>query len=96
MGAFNLLGMFEAGADFESALSWHLKANHYPPVPDSMFAPCLEAIIRGADEDYDALVELPEGVLWRGETSAPAYAIIEGHHLDLFVEQVIARNSDVD
>jgi len=28
---------------------------------------------------------LPEGVLWRGETFAPASAIVEGHRLDGFL-----------
>ena len=29
----------------------------------------------------ETLIELPDGVLWRGQTHAPAYAIAEAHHL---------------
>lgn len=70
----------------ETALSMHLTSNHYPPVPTSMVKPCIEAIDNANAGDWNALVELPEGVSWRGETHAPTHAIIEGHHLDSFLD----------
>lgn len=78
----------EFGLSLERAVSIHLSANHYPSVPQSMVAPCVEAIHRGIEEDWDARVSLPEGVTWRGESTAPAYAIIEAHHLDEFIGEV--------
>ena len=71
--------------DLESAIAMHLQANHYPPVPTSMVQPCIDAIDAYHDEDYQRLIELPEGVSWRGETSAPASAIVEAHHLDAWL-----------
>jgi hypothetical protein len=71
--------------DLNSSLAMHLTANHYPPVPTSMVQPCIDAIDAYHDEDYERLIELPEGVLWRGETSAPASAIAEAHHLDAWL-----------
>jgi hypothetical protein len=71
--------------DLDSSLAMHLTANHYPPVPTSMVQPCIDAIDAYHDEDYQRLIELPEGVLWRGETSAPASAIAEAHHLDAWL-----------
>ena len=69
--------------DLESSIAMHLTANHYPPVPTSMVKPCIEAIDAYNDGyDLNKLIELPEGVLWRGNTHAPAHAIIEAHHLD--------------
>ena len=71
--------------DLNSSIAMHLQANHYPPVPTSMVQPCIDAIDAYHDEDYQRLIELPEGVSWRGETSAPASAIVEAHHLDAWL-----------
>ena len=73
--------------DLRSALSIHLTANHYPPVPTSMIEPCINAIDAFLEWDYDRMIDLPEGVLWRNQTSAPAHAIVEGHHLDAFIDE---------
>jgi hypothetical protein len=77
--------------DLKTALRWHLLSNHYPPVPESMIQPCLDAIEKAyqdhwGDASLSDLIELPEGISWRGESSAPAYAIIEAHHLDAFID----------
>lgn len=63
----------------------HLQSNHYPPVPVSMVDPCIEAIEACSAGDNGALIDLPEPVKWRGESQAPAYAIVEGHHLEPWV-----------
>jgi len=68
--------------DLEVALGYHLQGNHYPPVPVSMVQPCIDAIDAFYDEDFDREINLPEGISWRGKTSAPASAIIDAHHLD--------------
>ena len=70
------------GLDMESAIAMHLQGNHYPPVPPSMVQPCIDAIDAYWEDDSSREIELPEGVSWRGNTSAPAYAIIESHHLE--------------
>ena len=71
----------------EQAIGYHLQGNHYPPVPLSMVQPCIEAI--DAYHDFDAMreIEMPEGVFYKGRTTAPAYAIIEQHHLDAWLPQ---------
>jgi hypothetical protein len=74
--------------DLEMALSIHLQSNHYPPVPLSMVEPCIEAIDAYYDESYDRLIVMPEGVLYKGLTFAPASAIVEQHHLEWFIEPV--------
>lgn len=95
MGSTYALGLVESveeGAlDFERAILIHLQSNHYPPVPSSMVGPCLEAIkivqdAQYGDGDASDRVTLPAGIRWRGEESAPAYAIVEGHHLDSFIQ----------
>lgn len=81
MGYLSALDMSEQ-VDIHTALSWHLQSNHYPPVPKSMVQPCKEAIDAYWDGDTDIEIELPEGITWRDKTTAPAWAIIEGHHLE--------------
>lgn len=75
----------DGSVDLRAALSWHLTANHYPPVPTSMIEPCIKAIEAMQEEDADKEIRLPEGVSWRGKRTAPAWAIVEGHHLGSFV-----------
>ena len=80
--AINLLDL-----TLEDKVGMHLRGNLYPPVPLSMVQPCVDAINACWNEDYFAEIELPEGVLWRGETFAPASAIVEGHRLDAWVSE---------
>jgi hypothetical protein len=68
--------------DLETSIGYHLQSNHYPPVPLSMVQPCIDAIDAYWEDDLDRNIELPDGVLWRGEEYAPAWSIIESHHLD--------------
>jgi hypothetical protein len=70
----------------ENQIAIHLSANHYPPVPAIMVQPCVEAIDAVNDAGlWDLEIPLPEGVSWRGLTTAPAHAIIEQHHLDSWI-----------
>ena len=84
MGSLQAAEMAEM-LSIEDGISWHLKFNHYPPVPSSMVQPCLDAIEACLDEDYERLIHL-NGSFWRGNDSAPAYAIVEGHHLQSWIE----------
>jgi hypothetical protein len=71
--------------DFESALRWHLQSNHYPPVPAAMFDPCVAAIEAANEDDYDRQIDLTGIAEYQGKNSAPAWAIIDAHHLDAFI-----------
>jgi hypothetical protein len=68
------------------ALSIHLQYNHYPPVPLSMVPVCSAAIDAYNEGDYKRHISLPSEVFWRDNAYAPAYAIIEAHHLESFLE----------
>lgn len=84
------LAMELAGASRDLSLQHQIKIqlqnNHYPPVPTSMVFPCIDAITAVNEGDSERLIELPDGVLWRNQTSAPAYAIVDAHHLDPWVD----------
>lgn len=73
------------GLTLEQAVSIHLTANHYPPVPTSLVPVCIEAIENANEGEFDAPVNLPEGITWRGRADAPTFAIIESYHLGEFV-----------
>jgi hypothetical protein len=70
----------------EDQLAYHLRANHYPPIPAIMVGTCIAAI--DAVNDYDPYreIELPDGVSYRGSDAAPAYAIVEQHHLNAWLD----------
>ena len=73
------------GYSLEQSIAIHLSSNHYPPGPATMVGPCIQAIDASNEGALFDLIELPEGVLWKGKTKAPAYAIVENHHLDEWV-----------
>ena len=73
--------------DLETQIGYHLRGNHYPPVPLSMVEPCIDAIDAYHDEDYKRLITLPAPITWRGKDTAPASAIVEAHHLDAWLPQ---------
>ena len=85
--AYDLVSNDLLDLDLETQLRIHLTGNHYPTVPVSMVQPCIDAIDAYYDEDYNKLIEMPEGVSYRGEKFAPASAIIEQHHLDAWLPQ---------
>jgi hypothetical protein len=76
-----------ADLDLEQGIAYHLQGNHYPPVPLSMVQPCIEAIDAYWEEDFDRAIEMPEGVFYKGQTHAPAWAIVEQHHLDAWLQE---------
>ena len=70
----------------ERQIGIHLSANHYPPVPKSMIQPCVEAIDAVNDAGlWDLEIPMPEGITYKGLTHAPAWAIIEQHHLEAWL-----------
>jgi hypothetical protein len=94
MGSLQAAEMAEL-MTIEDGLAWHLRSNHYPPVPLVMIQPCVEAIDAALEGDWDKEIDLPfDGerngkpfqITWRGQDTAPAWAIIEGHHLQSWVE----------
>jgi len=83
MGYTQAAGINEAVNDgsisLETALAWHLQANHYPPVHPVFVDAALKAIEAAQFGEYDNAVELPNGkILTAGQ-------IVEGLHLEAFL-----------
>jgi hypothetical protein len=51
-----------------------------------MIEPCVAAIDAANNDDWDRHIDLTGIAQWRGEDYAPAWAIIEGHHLESFID----------
>ena len=96
MGSVTAIDLADSVLDLETQLRYHLQGNHYPPVPVEMVAPCIEAIDAAYDEDYERIIDMPMvgdfQIRWRGLTQAPAWAIIEQHHLNWFIDPVDEDN----
>lgn len=92
MGSVTAIGLADSVLDLETQLLYHLRGNHYPPVPAEMVTPCIEAIDAAYDEDYDRMIAMPMvgdfQITYKGSTQAPAWAIIEQHHLQFFIDPV--------
>ena len=86
MGYTTAVGLAE-DLSLEAGLAYHLQANHYPPVPVAMVQPCIEAIDAYWEEDFDRAIEMPKGVFYKGQTHAPAWAIVEQHHLEAWLQE---------
>lgn len=70
----------------DEALSIHLSSNHYPPIPLTMLEPCKAAIDFCKHGNSLGEIQLPSGITYKGKRFAPAWAIVEQHHLDAWLE----------
>jgi hypothetical protein len=86
MGMMTAMGIAETDVSLEQQIAWHFAGNCYPPIPSKMIPVAKMAIFHYWEQDYDAMVELPEGVEFRnGATSIPASQVIESLRLDAWV-----------
>jgi hypothetical protein len=85
MGRLTAMEIAETELTLEDQITWHLKSNHFPPIPKSMVKPCIEAIDAANEGDWEKLISLPEGTGYRGLTVAPVHAIVEAHHLETWI-----------
>jgi hypothetical protein len=57
-----------------------------------MVQPCIDAIDAYYDFDAMRMIDMPKvgdfQILYKGSTQAPAWAIVEQHHLDTFIDPV--------
>jgi hypothetical protein len=72
--------------DLDTALHWHARSNHYPPLPTTL-VPVWKEVIKWVNGGNDSSKEfkLPAGITYRGYFVAPAWVIIEKHHLGAWI-----------
>lgn len=76
----------EMDIEWKNQVALHLTSNLYPPVPLIMLDVCIEAIAQCVLGDGDVEISLPDGVTYRGLTTAPASAIVNNHRLEAFLD----------
>jgi hypothetical protein len=69
----------------ENAMFYHLRYNHYPPLPSVMVDACVKAIPYARQEDWEHRIRLPKGVTWGGKKTISVADVIEYHNLDSFL-----------
>ena len=67
-------------ADLETAVTWHLRSNHYPPIHTDFVPVALKAIELANEGEYDAELTYPNGLV---RTVAHT---IEGLRLDAYID----------
>lgn len=77
----------DGGISLDNALGWHLQSNHYPPLPYEVNAIAKRIIEEQGEWAWDDIIDLPEGMSYRGQQHAPVWACVEAWHLDAFLEQ---------
>jgi hypothetical protein len=83
MGKQTAEALTEMDMGLEAQLLTHLRCNHYPPVPSYMVAVAKQAIeIYNETQQGNQLIELPNGVTYRGSKSVSVFGVIEAFHLD--------------
>lgn len=85
MGTMNAMGMAEAvqegSLDLDTALVWHLSANHFPPISEAFLPVAKQAIDLANDDDWDTVLTMPNG------RDSSVGEIVEGMHLSAFLAE---------
>lgn len=85
MGYATALEIATMDIPLQERVHFHLMTNIFPKPPVSMVGVAVEAIYNYlADYPY-AIIVLPEGVTFRGDTKTDAVAIIDAYRLDVFI-----------
>ena len=91
MGNLNAQAFGDAVAmgdvDLRAALSWHLRANHYPPLPEAYVEVAEQAIDAANEGRWDDFLSLPQAVLDSGVV--PRAAIEDDGHTVITVATAV-------
>ena len=85
MGSLQATEIANSGLSLEQSLRWHLQVNHYPPIPEEMILVCVEAIQLYNEGLVNDTVDLPHGITYRNQPYAPAWSIVDAHHLSAWI-----------
>lgn len=89
MGAKLAQEIAEAPLSLEDKLSWHLRGNLYPPMPDSLIPACLEAInLAENDGDLNKILTMPPSVKRAGKNEITAKQLIISTKLHWFIKNI--------
>ena len=72
--------------ELEQQIAIHFSSNCYPPVPQFMVAPAIEAI-KAVNDGDNPEITLPNGVEFRGSSSALAWEIVNSLRLNAWISE---------
>lgn len=87
MGKQTADALAELDVDLKQQISYHLRGNFYPPVPEIMTQPCIDALNAFYEGDTKRMIKMPEGVFYKNSDSAPAWAVVQQHHLESWLDE---------
>ena len=67
--------------DLEQGIRWHLRYNHFPPVPSGMIPVAVEAVTLCREGYFDATVRTPFEHRTFG-WNVPVHVIVDCYHLE--------------
>lgn len=85
MGRSSLEDMLAHSSNIDVVLEWHLRNNHYPPLPVALLPVAKKAIEHGQAEEFDVELKMPDGIAFRGQKKATVRLLIETMHLEEFL-----------
>jgi hypothetical protein len=77
----------ELDASMREQIEIHLVSNFYPPIPRFMAQACVDAINAYLEKETNRMIDMPNGVTYKGLTYAPAWAIVEQHRLSPWLDE---------
>jgi len=86
MGYTTASALTELDVPLKKQIELHLTTNFYPPIPAFMAQTCVDALNAYLERDTNRMVNMPKGVSYKGSTSAPAWAIVEQHRLNAWLD----------
>ena len=92
ISAYDTIGYLDG--DLRKAVSLHFQSNCYPPVPQFMVDVALDAIHSIVVGDHAGVIDLPEGVTFRGHDSVSAMEVVDSLHLEAFVDWVLNNEEE--
>jgi hypothetical protein len=87
MGHTTAVAISELDIPLKKQIEIHLVSNFYPPIPRFMAQACVDALNAYWEEDTNRMIDMPEGVSYKGSTSAPAWAVVEQHRLSPWLNE---------
>ena len=87
MGRTTAVAISELDIPLKEQIEIHLVSNFYPPIPRWMAQTCVDALNAYWEQDTKRMIDMPNGVTYKGSTSAPAWAVVEQHKLDTWLNE---------
>jgi len=70
----------------DTALTWHLQSNHYPPISVAFLPMAKAALAHARAGEWEATVEFPAGARRAGQSVAIS-EVVKELHLEAFLEE---------